>query len=51
MILPNTGKEVVLKLKQGDIVTVPIGAVSWWFNDGDSDLNFILVTNPYECIL
>ncbi|XP_027348449.1 11S globulin seed storage protein 2-like [Abrus precatorius] len=38
MILPNSGKEVVLKLKQGDIIPVPIGAVSWWFNDGDSDL-------------
>lgn len=41
MILPNTGKEVVLKLKQGDVVPVPIGAVSWWFNDGDSDFKII----------
>lgn len=38
MILPNIGKEVVLKLKQGDVIPVPIGAISWWFNDGDSDL-------------
>ncbi|XP_057417537.1 legumin B-like [Lotus japonicus] len=38
MILPNTGKEVVLKLKQGDVIPVPLGAISWWFNDGDSDL-------------
>ncbi|KAK7359087.1 hypothetical protein VNO77_01033 [Canavalia gladiata] len=38
MVLPNTGKEVVLKLKQGDVIPVPLGAVSWWFNDGDSDL-------------
>ncbi|TKY60162.1 Glutelin type-A 2 [Spatholobus suberectus] len=37
MVLPNTG-EVVLKLKQGDVIPIPIGSVSWWFNDGDSDL-------------
>ncbi|KAL5053598.1 hypothetical protein RYX36_034280, partial [Vicia faba] len=33
MVLPKTGKEVVLKLKQGDVIPVPIGAISWWFND------------------
>ncbi|KAG5058228.1 Glutelin type-A 2 [Glycine soja] len=38
MVLPNTKEEVVLKLKKGDVIPVPIGAVSWWFNDGDSDL-------------
>ncbi|TKY60163.1 Glutelin type-A 2 [Spatholobus suberectus] len=38
MVLPNTGEEVVLKLKKGDVIPVPVGAVSWWFNDGDSDL-------------
>ncbi|KAJ1405394.1 RmlC-like cupin domain superfamily [Sesbania bispinosa] len=38
MVPSNTKKEVVLKLKQGDIIPVPIGTVSWWFNDGDSDL-------------
>ncbi|KAK7359088.1 hypothetical protein VNO77_01034 [Canavalia gladiata] len=37
LVLPNTKKEVVLKLKQGDVIPVLIGAVSWWFNDGDSD--------------
>ncbi|XP_020213705.1 11S globulin [Cajanus cajan] len=41
LVLPNTGEEVVLKLKKGDVIPVPIGSVSWWFNDGDSD--FIIV--------
>ncbi|AET04452.2 putative 11-S seed storage protein, plant [Medicago truncatula] len=37
-VLPNTEKEVVLKLKQGDIIPVPIGTISWWYNEGGSDL-------------
>ncbi|CAI8618832.1 unnamed protein product [Vicia faba] len=43
MVLPKTGKEVVLKLKQGDVIPVPIGAISWWFNDGHSNLNIIFL--------
>ena len=42
MVLPNTRKEVVLKLKRGDIIPVPIGTVSWWFNSGDSDSDLII---------
>ncbi|KAI4298995.1 hypothetical protein L6164_032495 [Bauhinia variegata] len=38
MVLPNTRKEVVLKLKKGDVLPVPLGTASWWFNKGDSDL-------------
>ncbi|WJX53368.1 hypothetical protein P8452_39367 [Trifolium repens] len=43
MTLPNTKKEIVLKLKKGDVIPVPIGGVSWWFNDGDSNLNIIFL--------
>ncbi|KAJ1405395.1 RmlC-like cupin domain superfamily [Sesbania bispinosa] len=43
MVPSNTKKEVVLKLKQGDIIPVPIGTVSWWFNDGDSDLVIVFL--------
>jgi hypothetical protein len=43
MILPNTKKEIVLKLKKGDVIPVPLGVVSWWFNDGDSNLNIIFL--------
>lgn len=32
-----------MKLKKGDVIPVPIGGVSWWFNDGDSDLNIIFL--------
>lgn len=41
-MLPNTTKEIVLKLKQGDIIPLPIGTVSWLYNDGASDLDIIL---------
>ncbi|CAL5214322.1 unnamed protein product [Lathyrus oleraceus] len=43
MVLPKTRKEVVLKLKQGDVIPVPIGTISWWFNDGHSNLNIIFL--------
>lgn len=38
MVLPNSSEEVVLKLKKGDLIPVPLGALSWWYNKGDSDL-------------
>ncbi|EEF33109.1 nutrient reservoir, putative [Ricinus communis] len=41
MVLPNTSKEVVLRLKKGDVIPVPLGGSSWWYNNGDSD--FVIV--------
>lgn len=38
MVFPNEKKEVVVKLRKGDIIPVPLGGLSWWFNDGDSEL-------------
>ncbi|XP_045825571.1 glutelin type-A 3-like [Trifolium pratense] len=43
MILPNTKKEIVLKIKKGDVIPVPVGGVSWWFNDGESKLSIIFL--------
>lgn len=43
MVFPNTAEEVVLKLKKGDVIPVPMGAVSWWFNDGDSELAIVFL--------
>ncbi|WJX53367.1 hypothetical protein P8452_39366 [Trifolium repens] len=43
MILPNNTKEIVLKIKKGDVIPVPVGGVSWWFNDGDSNLSIIFL--------
>ncbi|KAK9287260.1 hypothetical protein L1049_015673 [Liquidambar formosana] len=43
MIFPNTSEEVVLNLKKGDTIQVPSGAVSWWYNDGDSELAIVFL--------
>ncbi|EEF33108.1 nutrient reservoir, putative [Ricinus communis] len=40
MVLPSS-KEVVLRLKKGDVIPVPLGGFSWWYNNGDSD--FVVV--------
>lgn len=41
MLLANSSKEVVLKLQKGDVIPVPLGATSWWYNNGDSE--FVMV--------
>ena len=43
MVFPNASEEVVLKLKKGDVIPVPLGAVSWWFNNGDSSDDLVIV--------
>ncbi|KAK9929264.1 hypothetical protein M0R45_026368 [Rubus argutus] len=43
MVYPNTSEEVVLKLQKGDVIPVPLGAVSWWFNNGDSSDDLVIV--------
>ncbi|CBI23805.3 unnamed protein product, partial [Vitis vinifera] len=43
MVFPEASEEVVLKLKEGDIIPVPSGAVSWWYNDGDSELVIVFL--------
>ncbi|CAJ1938301.1 unnamed protein product [Sphenostylis stenocarpa] len=51
MVLRNTREEVVLKLKKGDVIPVPIGSVSWWFNNGDSDLIIIFLGETSKALI
>ncbi|XP_020213716.1 glutelin type-A 2 [Cajanus cajan] len=51
MILPNFEKEVVFKLKQGDIIPVPLGTTSWWFNNGDSDLIVVFLGETSKALI
>ncbi|XP_068466966.1 glutelin type-A 3-like [Phaseolus vulgaris] len=51
MVLPNTEQEVVLKVKQGDVLPVPIGSVSWWFNNGDSDLTIVFLGETSKALI
>ncbi|KAF2319794.1 hypothetical protein GH714_018952 [Hevea brasiliensis] len=41
VVLPNSAKDVVLKLKKVDVIRVPLGTLSWWYNNGDSE--FVMV--------
>ncbi|KAJ4717110.1 Glutelin type-A 2 [Melia azedarach] len=47
MLLSNDKKhsnqEIVLGLRAGDVIPVPLGAVSWWYNHGKSDLVIVFV--------
>ncbi|KAL3538549.1 hypothetical protein ACH5RR_001915 [Cinchona calisaya] len=45
IISPNSSKEAVLATKKGDAIPVPLGAVSWWYNDckDNSDLEIIFL--------
>ncbi|KAK7369244.1 hypothetical protein VNO80_11280 [Phaseolus coccineus] len=51
LVLPNRREEVTLKLKQGDVIPVPVGALSWWFNDGDSDLIIIFLGETSKALI
>lgn len=43
MVLDQSSKEEILPLSKGDILPVPTGGVSWWFNSGDSDLVILFI--------
>ncbi|KAK9116672.1 hypothetical protein Sjap_015619 [Stephania japonica] len=44
MLLQPAPKEKVLRLKKGDIIPVPLGSISWWFNDSEStDDDFTII--------
>ncbi|XP_019171807.1 PREDICTED: 12S seed storage protein CRD-like isoform X1 [Ipomoea nil] len=38
VISPDSTTEKVVKVTKGDAIPVELGAVSWWYNDGDSDV-------------
>ncbi|KAK9214380.1 hypothetical protein WN944_006372 [Citrus x changshan-huyou] len=47
MVLPNDQKhsqeEIVLGLRKGDVIPVPLGSASWWYNNGSSDVVIVFV--------
>ncbi|XP_031128915.1 glutelin type-A 3-like [Ipomoea triloba] len=38
MISPDSTTEKIVKVTKGDVIPVELGAVTWWYNDGDSDV-------------
>ncbi|XP_042502997.1 glutelin type-D 1-like [Macadamia integrifolia] len=43
IIFPKASEQKVVEIEEGDIIPVPLAAVSWWFNDGDSKLIVIFL--------
>ncbi|KAK4339922.1 hypothetical protein RND71_041384 [Anisodus tanguticus] len=43
LILPEDSTEQVLKIHKGDLLPVTVGAVSWWYNGGDSEVNIVFL--------
>ncbi|KAM6546607.1 hypothetical protein CsatB_027343 [Cannabis sativa] len=43
MVFPKAKNEVVVKLKEGDIIPVPLGSLSWWFNTGENNSNLKII--------
>ncbi|KAK4401953.1 Kinetochore protein NUF2 [Sesamum angolense] len=43
LVSPNDPQEKVLVISKGDAIPVHIGAISWWFNGGDSDFTIIFL--------
>ncbi|KAK4438293.1 Kinetochore protein NUF2 [Sesamum alatum] len=43
LISPNDPQEKVVIINKGDAIPVHIGAISWWFNGGDSDFTIIFL--------
>uniref|UniRef100_A0A5B7A9Q1 Putative glutelin type-A 3 n=1 Tax=Davidia involucrata TaxID=16924 RepID=A0A5B7A9Q1_DAVIN len=48
MVSPNSSEEKTLMIKNGDAIPVPVGAVSWWFNGGDSDVVILFLGETFK---
>ncbi|KAF7126492.1 hypothetical protein RHSIM_Rhsim11G0128900 [Rhododendron simsii] len=42
-VSPSASIEKVVVIKEGDVIPVPIGLVSWWFNAGDFDTIIVFI--------
>ncbi|KAM1225814.1 hypothetical protein PS2_044031 [Malus domestica] len=43
MVFPNTSEEVVVRVKKGDVIPLPVGTISWWFNNVDHSEELVVV--------
>ncbi|KAL3620861.1 hypothetical protein CASFOL_035773 [Castilleja foliolosa] len=43
LVLPNSPQEKVIIINEGDAIPVPMGSLSWWFNNGDSNMTIIFL--------
>lgn len=50
IVLPEDPKEKIIRLDKGDTIQVPLGVVSWWLNDGESDLVIYFLGDTSEAL-
>ncbi|XP_059313609.1 cocosin 1-like [Lycium ferocissimum] len=43
LISPEDSKEEIIKIQKGDALPVTMGAVSWWYNGGNSEVTIIFL--------
>nr|GMC84546.1 glutelin type-A 3 isoform X1 [Ipomoea batatas] len=51
IISPNSTTEKVVKIEKGDAIPVALGAVSWWYNEDDSDVVIIFLGDTTNSII
>ncbi|KAK9077083.1 hypothetical protein SSX86_005419 [Deinandra increscens subsp. villosa] len=51
LVTPNSPEEKVLLIKKGDVVPLSIGAVSWWFNGGDTDATILFFGDTSKALI
>ncbi|KAI3788942.1 hypothetical protein L2E82_01725 [Cichorium intybus] len=43
LVAPHSSEEKVAVIKKGDVIPLPRGVVSWWFNGGETDLTIVFM--------
>ncbi|KAL7605670.1 hypothetical protein Lser_V15G18339 [Lactuca serriola] len=43
LVALNSSEETVIVIKKGDVVPLPSGVVSWWFNGGETDATIMFI--------
>ncbi|KAJ9552336.1 hypothetical protein OSB04_016381 [Centaurea solstitialis] len=51
LVSPNSPEEKVLLIKKGDVIPLPAGVVSWWFNGGDTDVVIIFLGETTKALV
>lgn len=52
LVLPGdpNPKERVLLLKKGDVIALPLGNLTWWYNDGDTDFSIVFLGDSSRAV-
>ncbi|XP_010935327.1 11S globulin seed storage protein 2 isoform X4 [Elaeis guineensis] len=50
LVLSGDPKERVLLLKKGDVIALPLGNLTWWYNDGDTDFSIVFLGDTSNAV-